>query len=124
MCGKDADVGSNPLTVKDYDEAIKMLEKRIVSLKRSRDNLIEPEEPVDGSVVKFKVQYEGAGPAYQYAALRMGNTWYTTSADGKRYTWRQLVRLMRKDYSVHMGIVPLSFTLAPPIVFTPVTHHG
>lgn len=55
-----------------------------------------PEEPPDGTVIRFNMQFGGSGTVYDYAALRAGDgLWYTTGPRSpKGYTWDALLDWM------------------------------
>lgn len=55
-----------------------------------------PEEPPEGSVIRFNMQFDGHGTVYDYAAIHCGDgKWYTTGPRSpKGYTWDQLLDWM------------------------------
>lgn len=55
-----------------------------------------PEEPTEGSVIRFNMQFGGHGTVYDYAAIHCGDgKWYTTGPRSpKGYTWDELLDWM------------------------------
>lgn len=57
-----------------------------------------PVEPPDGAVLRFTKTW-GGPRAYTYAALRVGDHWYTTSTKGhqQKMTWLELAELIQDN---------------------------
>lgn len=55
-----------------------------------------PEEPAEGSVVRFNRKFANSDKVYTYAGVRVGNKWYLSGSVGSHrdvVTWGQLVVL-------------------------------
>jgi hypothetical protein len=111
----------NPLAAIEAD--IEVLETRLATLKAQRERLATPPEPPSGSVVKFTVQHDAHGMVYRYSALNIDGVWFTTAvaANRQRLTWRKLLELMRKDFSVKTGADRLHYQVCEPHEFRMVT---
>jgi hypothetical protein len=74
------------------EEAQKQLDRALINY---------PDQPEDGAVLKFALQFESWGPMYRYAALRVNGRWYTTghSCPDGGYSWRELIDFIRGAYT-------------------------
>lgn len=63
-----------------------------------------PEEPPEGSVIRFNMQFGGHGTVYDYAAIRAGDgMWYTTGPRSpKGYSWDSLLEWMQGNTTSFM----------------------
>lgn len=76
---------------------INTTEAKLRQLKKDLEKASLPEEPSDGSTIKFVHTYDFSGD-YTFVAYRHGNTWYASGTiQGQRqFTWAQLVKKMNK----------------------------
>lgn len=82
---------------------IRRLEQRLAEA-----GVLYPEEPMEGSILRFTYRFSKGGVKYTYAALRVGDLWYTTGprSAGTGYTWRQLVDWLRKGVVKRLKMLP------------------
>jgi hypothetical protein len=61
---------------------------------------VDPEEPVEGTVLRFtKARW---GKPYSYAAIRAVDVWYLTN--GQHYLWRELLDFIQKGEDVEVVV--------------------
>lgn len=54
-----------------------------------------PVEPEEGTVIRFHLQFCGAGRTYHYAAIRAGGKWYLTGSRAPQHlSWEDLLTWM------------------------------
>lgn len=70
-----------------------------------------PAEPEDGSVIRFQVQFRPHDTIYDYAAIRVVNSWFTTGTKGGHagLSWTGLLNLMGEDVRVQASTRRLQF---------------
>lgn len=76
-----------------------LIEATTAELRKAERELAElhrPKEPKPGSVITFSRTYVGSRTTYEYAALRVGDTWYITGATCPRngFTWGALLQFI------------------------------
>jgi hypothetical protein len=65
------------------EKAAKELEGKRLAYRTAVDQI---RDLGDGNIVKFTKAFAHGGMAYQYAAINVNNTWYTTGPKGSAYT--------------------------------------
>lgn len=74
-------------------EAEKALAQARYDEKKAQQDLRFRFEPGDGTVLKFKKQYDSSGKLYEFVALRISRSWYLTQSNGftkSPMSWQEL----------------------------------
>lgn len=101
-------------TIRELDDAIELTVARLARLEEERAALTRlPEEPSEGTTIRFDVTFAHGGRRYTYVAVRIGPHWYTTATEDSRKTWHELLTLMCEDVHVRDG-ERISFTVMMP----------
>lgn len=77
-----------------------------------------PSEPGEGSVIKFRVQFDVDGIVYEFIAFRTRRNsaaqWYTTGTKAVHkgpHSWDDLLNLMHEDQGIRSGATKVEFFL-------------
>lgn len=87
-----------PSTQRDPKEELDAARRRADAELRRAERLekqlaAQPEEPADGSVIRFKHKFDNNPKYYTYVAVRAGDRWYLSgrTTTPRPLTWSQLV---------------------------------
>jgi hypothetical protein len=85
-------------------EKVKLHERRITMVKKEMEDREFPTEPPEGTLVKFRVQYNTSGTIYVYAAVHERSRWYLT-AKMDSMSWRDIVSMVRRSKAADKKIM-------------------
>lgn len=119
---KDADMKSSAQIEREIraaKESQELLDARLAELQRQLDERAAlPSEPGEGSIIKFRVQFDANSIVYEFVAFRTRRNssaqWYTTGTKAQHkgpHSWDDLLNLMHEDVGVKSGATKVEFFL-------------
>lgn len=120
---KDADTMKTQAQLERELRTIEQNEVNLAARRAELQRLLDeraalPSEPGEGSVIKFRVQFDVDGIVYEFIAFRTRRNsaaqWYTTGTKAVHkgpHSWDDLLNLMHEDQGIRSGATKLEFFL-------------